>query len=101
MQYLNLKQTEKRMNDITALQKHISNYSRTREIYTQYRKSGYSKNFLEAHEQDIRLHKAAKQAFDAQNLKKLPTIKMLQNEYATLLSQKKNSMKTIALLVVK
>jgi len=85
-----IKQTESRMNDISALQKHISNYSRTREIYTQYRKVGYSKSFLAEHEQEITLHKAAKQAFDAQNLKKLPTIKMLQQEYATLLAEKKN-----------
>lgn len=35
------------------------------------------------------MHKAAKQFFDEQGLKKLPTVKSLQAEYAQLLSEKK------------
>ena len=54
-----------------------------------YRKAGYSKKFLSAHESEIILHKAAKQFFDEQNLKKLPTVKSLQAEYSDLLVQKK------------
>ena len=52
-------------------------------------KAGYSKKFLSEHESEIILHKAAKQFFDEQNLKKLPTVKSLQAEYAQLLSEKK------------
>lgn len=84
-----IKRTENRMSEISALQKHISNYSRTREVYTGYRKAGYNKKFYAEHESEILLHKAAKQAFDAQNLKKLPTVKALKQEYATLLAEKK------------
>ena len=54
-----------------------------------YRKAGYSKKFLAEHEPEIILHKAAKQFFDEQGLKKLPTVKSLQTEYAQLLSEKK------------
>lgn len=41
------------------------------------------------HESEIILHKAAKQFFDEQGLKKLPTVKSLQAEYTQLLSEKK------------
>jgi hypothetical protein len=33
---------EKRLAEVTALKKHIINYSNTREIYVAYRKAGYS-----------------------------------------------------------
>ncbi|MCI9662225.1 MAG: relaxase, partial [Lachnospiraceae bacterium] len=49
----------------------------------------YSKKFLAEHEADILLHKAAKQAFDDLGIKKLPIVKSLQAEYATLLEGKK------------
>ena len=57
--------------------------------YVAYRKAGYSKKVLAEHESEIILHKAAKQFFDEQGLKKLPTVKSLQAEYAQLLSEKK------------
>lgn len=84
-----IKQTETRMKEISELQKHISNYSRTREVYVQYRKASYSKKFLAEHEREIILHQAAKKAFDTLGLKKLPSINTLKQEYATLLAEKK------------
>ena len=51
--------------------------------------AGYSKKFLEAHREEIELHKAAKAAFDEADLKKLPKVKDLNVEYFELLSQKK------------
>ena len=54
-----------------------------------YRKSGYSKKFLEAHREEITLHKAAKAAFDEAGLQKLPKVKELDAEFAELLSKKK------------
>lgn len=56
-----------------------------------YRKSGYSKKFLEEHEADIIIHKAAKKAFDEMGVKKLPTVKSLQVEFADLLTAKKEA----------
>ena len=54
-----------------------------------YRKSGYSKKFLEAHREEITLHKATKAAFDEAGVKKLPKVKELDTEYAELLIKKK------------
>ncbi len=84
-----IKSAETRMTEIAVLRKHIINYSKTREVYVAYRKAGYSKKFLAEHEGDILLHKAAKKYFDELGLKKLPTVKSLQAEFAELLSKKK------------
>lgn len=86
-----IKWTEGRMAEIAALQKQIVNYSKTRDVYAAYRKAGYSKKFLAAHETEILLHKAAKAAFDKLCLQKLPTYKTLQAEYAGLLAEKKKA----------
>mgnify|MGYP000143361924 CR=1 FL=1 len=56
-----------------------------------YRKSGYSQKFLEAHREEITLHKAAKAAFDEAELQKLPKVKELDAEFAELLTKKKAS----------
>ena len=85
----NMKSAEQRMAEIKVLQQHIINYAKTRDTYVAYRKAGYSKKFLSEHESEIILHKAAKQFFDEHGLKKLPTVKSLQAEYAQLLSEKK------------
>ena len=54
-----------------------------------YRKAGYSKAFLEAHREEITLHKAAKASFDEARLQKLPKVKELDAEFAELLIKKK------------
>ena len=51
-----------------------------------YRKVGYSKAFLEAHREEITLHKAAKTAFDEAGLQKLPKVKELDAEFSELLT---------------
>lgn len=86
-----IKDAESRMAEIRKLKKQIYNYSKTRSVYIAYRKAGYSKKFYAAHEGDLLLHKAAKQAFDALHVKKLPTVKSLQNEYETLLAEKRKT----------
>ena len=86
-----IKAAEARMTEIAVLRTHIVNYARTRPVYDAYRKSGYSKRFLEAHREEITLHKAAKAAFDEAGLKKLPKTKDLSIEYAELLKKKKEA----------
>ena len=78
------------MAEIAVLKSHIINYSKTRDIYVAYRKAGYSKAFRAEHESEILLHQAAKKYFDSMGLKKLPTVKSLQTEYADLLAVKKS-----------
>ncbi len=86
-----IKAAEKRMAEIAVLKTHIINYSKTRDTYVAYRKAGYSKKFRAEHESEILLHQAAKKFFDDSGLKKLPTVKSLQAEYATLLAEKKSA----------
>lgn len=84
-----IQRAEKRLTEIAALKKHIINYSKTREAYEEYRKSGYSKKFFEKHYEEITLQKAAKQAFDELGVKNIPKVKELSVEYAEILTDKK------------
>ena len=84
-----IKAMETRMAEIAVLRTQLINYARTRDTYTAYRQAGYSKKFKAEHEADILLHQAAKRYFNTLNLKKLPSAKNLQAEYAELLKQKK------------
>ena len=86
-----IKQMEHRMEQIAALKTYIINYAKTRNTYLAYRKTKAADKpaFRAAHETDLLLHEAAKRAFDAQGVKKLPTVKVLQAEYTDLLAKKK------------
>ena len=84
-----IKTAEARLTEIAVLKTHIINYAKTRPVYDAYRKLGYSKKLLEAHREEISLHKAAKAAFDEAGMKKLPKVKELDAEYAELLTKKK------------
>jgi hypothetical protein len=95
-----IKGLEADMRSNAELQKHIINYSKTRKIYEDYRKAGYSRKFHDANAEAILLHKAAKQAFDTLKGtgdlgygrdKRLPTIKTLRAEYAAALEEKKKA----------
>lgn len=86
-----IKAAEKRLAENAVLQKHITDYSKTRKTYIAYRESGYSKKFLAEHEAEITLHRAAKQAFDELKMTRIPTIKSLREEYARLLAEKKKA----------
>src|SRR5699024_5129487 len=86
-----IKNIEKRMKEIGNLKTHIINYSKTRDIYTTYRKSWYSKKYYEGHTANLILHKAAKIAFDELDTKKIPTVKALQKEYTELIFEKRKA----------
>lgn len=84
-----IKSAEKRIAEIHVLKQHIINYSKTRDVYIEYRKSGYSKKYFEEHREEITIHKAAKQAFDELELKKFPRVRELNEEYYELMAEKK------------
>lgn len=86
-----IRETEKRMAELHALKEHIINYVKTREVYAAYRMAGYSKKFVAEHEQEIRLHQAAKEAFSALGKQKIPKVKEIQAEYDTLREKKKQA----------
>ena len=64
-----IKEKEKQLAEIQVLKKHIFDYFKTKDVYADYRKCGYSKKFLEEHRQDILLHKAAKEYLKDQILR--------------------------------
>ena len=72
-----IKEIDTRLPEIATIQKHIGSYSKTRETYSVYRKSGWSKKYYAEHKTEIELHKTAKNAFDELGLEKLPTIKRI------------------------
>ena len=78
-----------RLKDISTLQKHIGAYRKTKDVYSQYLKSKRNKTFFENNKNAIETCKVAKTRFDALGLDKIPSIKELQQEYATLNAEKK------------
>ena len=86
-----IRETEKRMAELHALKGHIINYVKTREVYAAYRMAGYSKKFVAEHEQEIKLHQAAKEAFSALGTQKIPKVKAIQAEYDALREKKKQA----------
>lgn len=86
---IEIRAREKRLKEIAELKKHIINYSKTRACFQEYKKSGYSKKFFEAHREELTLHKAAKNAFNRLDGKKIPKVKDLSVEYGSVLAEKK------------
>ena len=78
-----------RMKEISDLKTQIINYVKTKDVYQAYHHHGNSKKFYAEHEQELAMHQAAKQAFNALGLKKLPTVKSLSAEYEQLVAEKK------------
>lgn len=81
---------ETRLKEIAEMKKAITNYLKTKDVYAEWKKSGYSKSFYAAHEEQIIIHKAAKKTFDGIQ-GKIPTIKALSAEYSEVLSEKQQA----------
>ncbi len=86
---LRIKQLEGRMAEVAQLKTHIINYSKTRDIYKEYKKSRHKKEYRTQHADEIRKHEAAKAAFDALGGRPIPKVAQLSEEYAALLAEKK------------
>ncbi|MCL2047144.1 MAG: relaxase/mobilization nuclease domain-containing protein [Defluviitaleaceae bacterium] len=81
---------DSRLKEISLLQRHICTYARTKDIYTEYKKLKFSKKFKADNEEALADHREARAYFNELNLAKLPTMKMLKQEYATLVAEKKS-----------
>ena len=86
-----IKNAEEKMAENKIIKTSIINYSKTRDTYIAYRKSGYSKKFYEAHRDEITLHKAAKEKFSKFPKGKIPKVKDLNEEFNRLLLEKKEA----------
>lgn len=84
-------EAQNRIAEVNVLKTQVVNYSKTRDVYVAYFKSGYSKKYLEEHEDDIIIHRAVKKAFDELGVKKLSTSKSQQVEFAEKLAEKKEA----------
>ena len=84
-----IKQLEGRMAEVAQLKMHIINYSKTRDIYKEYKKSQRKDKYCAEHAEEIKKHEAAKAAFDALKGKPIPKVAQLSAEYAALLAEKK------------
>ena len=86
-----IKSAEARMTEIDYLKKQLLTYLKTKEVFAGYKASKYSKKYYSEHEADILLHRPAKKAFNEMGLKRLPTVKSLQEEFSRLLSEKREA----------
>ena len=77
-----------RQAELKKLRSAIIQYSKTREIYAQYKKSNWSPKFRWQYEQEIEVHKEAKNVFDSLSSKQIPKMKDIQAEYNRLQEEK-------------
>ncbi len=94
-----VKADEARLQEIAVLKTHIINFSKSREAFNEYKASGYSRDFFEAHRDILTLRRVAKNAFNEYmqahpEEKSLPRVKELSTEYAEVLSRKKKNYQT-------
>jgi hypothetical protein len=86
-----LNEIETWLKEITALQKHIGTYRKTRDTYKQYISLPPKKreDFFETHRANTALHQAAMKYFDSTVLTKFPAMDDHKKEYAMLAAKKK------------
>ena len=86
-----IRKYETRIEELAEFREQVINYLNTCEIFADYKASGYSKKFLTEHESEIILHRAAKSKFNELDIKKLPSVKLINKEYAELKAKKKKA----------
>lgn len=84
-----LREKQNRMKEINRQRQTIRDYSRTKEVYTQYRESGCSVKFYQEHRQEIEDHRNAQAVYSSLD-GKIPTLKELTAEYDELKERKEN-----------
>ena len=86
-----VKASEEKLTEISELKTHIINYVKTKDAYAEFKRQGFSGIFFEEHREALLLNRAAKKAIDELELKKLPKIIELNQEYDRILKQKKEA----------
>ena len=84
-----IREKQNRTKEINRQRLAIRDYSRTKEVYTQYRESGWSVKFYQEHRQEIEDHKNAQAVYSSLE-GKTPTLKELTAEYDRLKEQKES-----------
>ena len=86
--HASIREKQNRMKEINQQRQAIRDYRRTKEIYTQYKDSGWSVKFYNEHRDEIEAHRKAQAVYTAAE-GKLPTLKKLSAEYDALRELKK------------
>lgn len=81
-----LREKQSRMKEINRQRQAIRDYSRTKEVYIQYRESNWSPKFYQEHRDEIEAHKKAQDVYSAVD-GQMPTLKELTAEYDALREQ--------------
>lgn len=84
-----IREKQNRMKEINRQRQTIRDYSRTKEVYTQYRESGWSVKFYQEQRQEIEDHRNAQAVYSSLD-GKIPTLKELTAEYDGLKERKEN-----------
>lgn len=82
-----IREKQNRMKEINQLRQAIRDYRRTKDVYTQYKESGWSPKFYNEHREDIEAHKKAQMVYSSVE-GKMPTLKELSAEYDVLKAEK-------------
>ena len=82
-----IREKKNRMKAINELRQAIRDYRRTKDVYAQYKASGWSPKFYNEHRAEIEDHKKAQAVYSSVE-GKMPTLKELSAEYEALKSQK-------------
>ena len=86
----NLKSTEKQINELNILKRHIQTYQKLKPIYSEYRKSKNKSEFERKHRSEIILYKASRKYLSAiYSGGKLPRIDSINAKLAKLTEQKR------------
>lgn len=81
-----VRKKQNRMKEINQQRQAIRDYRRTKEVYEQYKQSGWSAKFYQEHQQEIDAHKKAQSVYSSID-GKMPTLKELTSEYENLKSE--------------
>lgn len=84
-----IKIIEQRMSEVAETKKHAINFAKAKDVYAEYKKSGYSKKFIEEHRDVLMLRKAAKEFMD-QLEGPIPKVKDLNEGFTVLVQEKKS-----------
>ncbi len=91
-----IKIDEDRLAEIAVMKKHIINYAKAKDVFAEYKASGYNQEFFEKHADLLIPRRVAKEAFDEYKKihgkdAQLTKIKDLSAEYAEILQRKKRN----------
>ena len=90
-----IREKQNRMKEINQQRQAIRDYSRTKEVYAQFKESGWATKFYQEHQQEIEDHKKAQAVYSFFG-RKIPTLKELSAEYDALKVQAENEKLSLA-----